>query len=144
MPSIMRFGVADICVLWDTSGSMNGREKEILGDVQGICEDLGLSIRCITCDTEVHTDVDNIEDALDLIPHIRGGGGSDFTPAFKRLEDENYDGVVVAFTDGYIGVPQIKPIHIKEVLWVLAGGDVDPTGGKWGDVLKINDEVTVG
>lgn len=140
MPSLQKFGVADVVVLWDTSGSMNGREKEILGDVQGICEDLGLSLRCITCDTMIHTDVDGIEEALDLIPHIKGGGGSDFTPAFVRLDDEQYDGVVVAFTDGYIGVPTVKPIQIKGVLWVLAGGDVDPTGGAWGEVLKINDD----
>jgi predicted metal-dependent peptidase len=140
MPSLQRFGVADIVVLWDTSGSMNGREKEILGDVQGICEDLGLSLRVMCCDTMVHTDVDGIEDALDVIPHIKGGGGSDFTPAFAKLEDESYDGVVVSFTDGYIGVPATKPQLIKAVLWVLAGGDVDPTGGKWGETLLINDQ----
>jgi len=140
MPSLQKFGVADVVILWDTSGSMNGREKEILGDVGGICEDLGLSLRVMCCDTMVHTDVDGIEDALDVIPHIKGGGGSDFTPGFAKLEDENYDGVVVSFTDGYIGVPAHKPHNIKAVLWVLAGGDVDPTGGKWGEVLKINDE----
>ncbi len=140
MPSLQKFGVADVVVLWDTSGSMNGREKEILGDVGGICEDLGLSLRVICCDTMVHTDVDGIEDALDVIPHIKGGGGSDFTPGFERLEDENYDGVVVSFTDGYIGVPQNKPPLIKAVLWVIdSSQDVDPTGGKWGEVLKIND-----
>ena len=54
--------------------------------------------------------------------------------------DENYDGVLVAFTDGYIGVPECAPVLMKAVLWVLAGGDIDPTGGKWGEVLKINDE----
>jgi len=140
MPSRMHFGCPDVCVLWDTSGSMNGREKEILGDVQGICEDLGLTIRVMCCDTEVHSDVDGIEDALDVIPHIKGGGGSDFGPAFKRMEDECYEGVVVAFTDGYIGVPNVKPPHLKACLWVLAGGDVDPSGGRWGEVLKINDE----
>lgn len=140
MPSLQKFGVADVVILWDTSGSMNGREKEILGDVGGICEDLGLSLRVMCCDTMVHTDVDGIEDALDVIPHIKGGGGSDFTPGFEKLEDECYDGVVVSFTDGYIGVPQNKPPLIKACLWVLAGGDVDPTGGRWGEVLKINDE----
>lgn len=140
LPSLQRFGVADVVVLWDTSGSMNGREKEILGDVQGICEDLGIKVRVMCCDTQVHTDVEGIEDALEIIPHIKGGGGSCFRPAFEKLDKESYDGVMVCFTDGYIGVPNVKPMHLKAVLWVLAGSDIDPTGGKWGEVLKINDD----
>jgi predicted metal-dependent peptidase len=142
LPSLQKFGVSDVVILWDTSGSMNGRETEILSETQGICEDLGLSLRVICCDTMIHSDVDNIQDALDIIPHIKGGGGSDFTPAFDLLEQEQYDGVVVAFTDGYIGVPSAKPHLIKDVLWVLNSRnvDVDPTGGKWGEVLVINDE----
>lgn len=140
LPSLQKFGVADVVILWDTSGSMNGREKEILGDVQGMCDDLGIKVRVICCDTQVHTDIDGIDDAIDIIGEIRGGGGSDFTPAFDMLSDENYDGVLVAFTDGYIGVPECAPVLMKAVLWVLAGGDIDPTGGKWGEVLKINDE----
>ena len=94
------------------------------------------------CDTQVHSDVDNIEDALEVIPHIKGGGGSDFCPAFKRLEEESYTGVVVSFTDGYIDVPNLKPLTIKAVLWVLDEGDSDPTGGKWGEVLRVNDKET--
>ncbi|MCI0557422.1 MAG: hypothetical protein MN733_02925, partial [Nitrososphaera sp.] len=53
LPSAQRFGVDDIIVLWDTSGSMNGREGEILGDVEAICEDLGLSLRILMCDADV-------------------------------------------------------------------------------------------
>jgi len=139
LPSLQKFGVADVVVLWDTSGSMNGRETEILSEVQAICEDLGIAVRVICCDTMVHSDVDGIEDALEVIPHIKGGGGSDFRPAFKRLEDEHYEGVVVSFTDGYIDVPPTKPHLIKDVLWVIGAHDVDPTGGKWGEVLNMND-----
>jgi len=142
LPSVQRFGCPHVTILWDTSGSMNGREKEILGDVQGICEDLGLTLRVMCCDTQVHSDVDNIEDALEVIPHIKGGGGSDFRPAFKRLEEESYTGVVVSFTDGYIDVPTLKPLTIKAVLWVLDEHDSDPTGGKWGEVLRVNDKDT--
>jgi len=139
LPSLQRFGVDDVVVLWDTSGSMNGRETEILSDVQGICEDLGISLRIICCDTQVHSDVRDIDDALEMIPHIKGGGGSDFRPAFKLLEDENYDGIIVSFSDGYIDVPESKPALIKAVLWVIAGGDADPTHGKWGEVLHVNE-----
>jgi predicted metal-dependent peptidase len=63
-----------------------------------------------------------------------------FHPAFERLDDEQYDGVVVSFTDGYIDVPATKPHNIKAVLWVIGAHDTDPTGGKWGEVLNMNDE----
>jgi predicted metal-dependent peptidase len=71
---------------------------------------------------------------------IKGGGGSDFTPAFDLLEEEQYEGVVVAFTDGAIGVPPCQPHLIKAVLWVIdpKKHDHDPTGGRWGDVLRMD------
>lgn len=142
MPSLRRFGVDDVCVLWDTSGSMNGRECDILSEVHGICEDLGIGLRVICCDTVIHSDVCDIRDALDVIPHIKGGGGSSLIPAFKKLEDEGYDGIVVVFTDGYIDVPETKPPLIKDVLWCLTKQDVDPTHGRWGEVLVIEDDPT--
>jgi len=139
LPSLQKFGVSDVVVLWDTSGSMNGRETDILSEVQGICEDLGISVRVICIDTAIHSDVSDIQDALEIIPHIKGGGGSNFNPGFKRLEDEQYDGVVVSFTDGYIDVPSTKPHLVKAVLWVIGEHDADPTGGAWGEVLHMNE-----
>jgi predicted metal-dependent peptidase len=145
LPSVQKYGVDDVLILWDTSGSMNGRERDILSEVQAICEDLGLSLRIICCDTQVHSDVRDVKTAIDMIGKIKGGGGSDFTPAFDLLEDECYEGVVVAFTDGHIGVPQTKPPLIKDVLWCIEPkgkgfGDVDPTQGRWGQVLVMEDQ----
>jgi predicted metal-dependent peptidase len=145
LPSTQKFGVDDVIVLWDTSGSMNGRETDILSEIQAICEDLGLKLRIICIDTAIHSDVRDVEEAIDVIPHIKGGGGSDFTPAFRLLEEELYQGVVVAFTDGHIGVPETKPPLIRDVLWCIepkgksSFGDVDPTGGRWGQVLVMED-----
>lgn len=145
LPSTQKFGVDDVIVLWDTSGSMNGRETDILSEIQAICEDLGLRLRIICIDTAIHSDVRDVEEAVDVIPHIKGGGGSDFTPAFKLLEEELYQGVVVAFTDGHIGVPETKPPLIRDVLWCIepkgksSFGDIDPTQGRWGQVLLMED-----
>jgi predicted metal-dependent peptidase len=139
LPSYQKYGIDDVIILWDTSGSMNGREKEILSEVRAICEDLGLVLRVICIDTVIHSDTRDVKEAMDMIPHIKGGGGSDFTPAFDKLEEERYEGVVVAFTDGGIGVPDTKPPLIKDVLWVIAPSkhDHDPTGGRWGTVLVM-------
>lgn len=139
LPSLQKHGVDDLVVLWDTSGSMNGREKEILSEVIGITMDLSMSLRVICVDTAIHSDQEDVEDPEDI--DVKGGGGSDFTPAFNRLHEEGYQGVVVAFTDGIIGVPSEKPPHIRDVLWVLwQGKDVDPTQGRWGEVMVVDND----
>jgi len=143
-----RYGYDDVVILWDTSGSMNGREQDILGEfINGICEDLSLPVRVICCDTQVTCDVRDVEEACAIIPHIKGGGGSDFRPAFKMLAEEGFSGVVVVFTDGMIDVPTDKPQHLREVIWCLepgsgdrsGWGDRDPTNGRWGQVVWMED-----
>ena len=146
MPSYQKYGIDDVVVIWDTSGSMNGRETQILSEIQAICEDLGLVIRVICIDSVIHTDTHDVKEAIDMVGQIKGGGGSNFVPAFDRLEEDKYEGVVVAFTDGHIGVPDCKPPLIKDCLWVLepstskhSWGDQDPTNGAWGEVLYMED-----
>jgi predicted metal-dependent peptidase len=146
LPSYQKFGVDDVVVLWDTSGSMGGREKEILSEIQGICEELGLSLCIICIDSQIHSITRDVKEATDMIGKIKGGGGSNFTPGFDHLETECFQGVVVAFTDGHIGVPDCKPPLIRDVLWCIEPkskggfGDVDPTDGRWGQVLLMEDQ----
>ena len=145
MPSYQHYGIDDVVVLWDTSGSMNGRETAILSEIQAICEDLGLVLRVICVDTTIHTDTHDVKEAIDMVGQIKGGGGSDFGPAFDLLDEEQYEGVVIAFTDGHIGVPQCQPHLLKAVLWCIAPsksgfGDVDPTRGAWGEVLLMEED----
>jgi len=146
LPSFQKFGVDDVWVLWDTSGSMGGRETEILSEIQGMCEDLGLKLRIICIDTQIHTITDDVSKAEDMIGKIKGGGGSNFCPAFTLAEEECFDGVIVAFTDGFITVPKTKPPLVRDVLWCIKPtseggyGDVDPTDGRWGQVLLMEDQ----
>jgi predicted metal-dependent peptidase len=136
---MVKNGVDDIVVLWDSSGSMNGRETEIMSEVIGICMDMHMSIRVICCDAMICSDQSGVESPEDI--DFAGGGGSNFLPAFDRLHEEGYQGVVVVFTDGYITVPDVKPPHIRDVLWMLFengnGKDVDPTGGRWGEAISV-------
>lgn len=138
LPSLHKSGVDDIVVLWDSSGSMNGREKDIAAEVIGICQDLDMRLRVIVIDAAIYSDQSEVECLEDI--NFGGGGGSSFQPAFERLDEECYDGVVLAFTDGFIDVPAEKPVHIREVLWVTWNGDVDPTAGRWGDLLVVDEE----
>lgn len=139
LPYMKRHGVDKIVVGWDTSGSMNGRETEIFSEMVAICDDLGLSLRVICVDTQIHSDQSDVREPEDV--DVRGGGGSDYTPMFDLLEEEEYEGVLICFTDGYITVPAVKPPHIRAVLWVLwEGRDIDPTDGRWGETLIVDED----
>lgn len=128
--------ISDVCVLLDTSGSMGGREQELVSETIAISEDLGLSLRVICIDSAIHSDVSDVTDVSQI--SFIGGGGSDFSPAFKRLDEERYDGIVIAFTDGYIGVPSSPPPTIKATLWVLFSEHHDKAPAPWGEVVKID------
>lgn len=136
LPGVRRTDAADITVLWDTSGSQNGWEKRVLSELQGLCEELGLTARVIVIDTEIHADV-MMESAEDVIEHIAGGGGSDFCPAFERLEEERDESLVIAFTDGLIDVPQSCPTTLSGVLWVITEGGRTPA--PWGETIHLNE-----
>jgi Uncharacterized protein conserved in bacteria len=114
---------------------MDGREGQIVSEMLGICEDLGLELRVICCDCEVQSDriVSSVSDLV-----YQGGGGSDFRPAFALLEEQAFDGVIVAFTDGDIPVPQHPPVHAAGVLWGI--WDVDSAPAAWGGVVRIDSD----
>jgi len=136
MPGILRTDLPDVTILWDTSGSMNGQETAILSEVADIVDELGLSIRLIVCDCAIYADVDKLDNIEAVIPHVQGGGGSDFSPAFDRLMEENNTSVVVAFTDGYIGVPAMQPDSLKGVLWVITDRGQRPA--QWGRAIMLD------
>jgi predicted metal-dependent peptidase len=136
MPSIKKYGYAPVTVMVDTSGSIGDRMlKEGLAEIQGVCEDLGIGVRAMIIDAALHEDV-NVDDAYQLSEHLAGGGGSNFIPAFDKLQEEGYDGVVIAFTDGDICVPAVKPEHLRGILWCIYEGCHSPTE-QYGETVKI-------
>ena len=133
----VKSGFPDVTILWDTSGSMRGEEKDILGEVNQIITNMGLTCRVMIVDCSLHYDLRDVDDIVEVVSNLSGGGGSDFNPAFNRLEEEGNDSVVLAFTDGYIAVPEVMPPLLKETVWVLTSDGVDPTNKSWGRVLRM-------
>lgn len=138
LPSLSIGGHADLLILIDSSGSMSkGRLERIIGEVMGVCEEHGATMRCIVCDAEVHADL-SFDEAMDLVGQLKGGGGSNFNPAFQLMEESGYDGAVLAFTDGYITVPAVEPMGLRGTLWVTEGDEPAPTTA-WGDHIVVPD-----
>jgi len=140
LPSLKKYGFAPVTVMVDTSGSIGDRMlKEGLSEIHGVCEDLGIGVRAMIIDAALHSDVE-VSDVHELAEHLAGGGGSNFIPAFDKLQQEGYDGVVIAFTDGDICVPSTKPENLRGILWCIYEGCHAPTE-HYGETIQIPREV---
>lgn len=137
LPSQCAGGYADVVFLLDSSGSMSQREiRRGMSEAQGIMDEMGCEIRAIVCDAAVHTDM-TVEEACEI--EVKGGGGSNFCPAFELLDEDGFDGAVIAFTDGMIDVPNGMPVNMQGCLWVTTG-DYKPPTTTWGDHISIPDD----
>ena len=88
----------------------------LLGVIASYCHGMGISdVRLLQCDTRVT--VDHRVSPQELREYkIKGMGGSDMTPALRRLTDDPEVEAVILITDGYIHYPSRVPFA---VLWAL-------------------------
>ncbi len=131
--------IADLVIVIDTSGSC---EKDLvrvfLEETRGILEQERLFFRSfclhlIQCDNQVQRDdcVHNREEFEKYLENleIRGGGGTDFRPAFARIEELRQRGEltdlqgILYFTDGCGWYPQKEPDY--QVWFVMLNGYFD-------------------
>ena len=137
LPSLQR-SLPSVVILIDTSSSISKSGlTQAVSEVNSICVDLGIEVRVIVIDANIHSDV-IISDVDGL--NLSGNGGSNFIPAFERLESEGFTGIVIAMTDGDITVPSAKPEHIKEILWLIGNNDKPPTH-RWGEVIRVSSDI---
>ena len=120
----------------DTSGSYLSDLPKFLAEFKSLVESFGkYEITMVQCDAEVQ-DVKTYdpETPMDFDKfNAKGGGGSDFRPAFKKLRELGDDfNCVIAFTDSYISVPTYPPPY--PTLWVLTP-DADKNFCDWGEKM---------
>lgn len=130
--------VPSIAVLVDTSGSMSQKQlTDALSEVSGILTAANGRVRFMACDAEVHANQE-VKTWRELVPLMKGGGGSSFIPAFDAIGKlRNRPSVLVAITDGYIDVPRTQPAGMA-VIWVLVGSDKAPAA--WGECVAIEED----
>ncbi len=125
-----------VAVALDTSGSIS---TEALGLFWRELEHLrGLKllelVGVIVCDAQVHG-VFSRQRRRQRGLELRGGGGTDFRPAFKRAEELSPD-LLIYFTDGLGTYPARRPKF--PVIWVLDGTKPQSKiGVNWGEVIKL-------
>jgi predicted metal-dependent peptidase len=128
LPSVERRGLGEIVIAVDTSGSIGSREMEqFAGEISAISEEAQLeAIHVVYCDAAVQsTQQFGPSEPVRLEP--RGGGGTDFCPAFKWVDENNIVPICFIYlTDlcchSYPEVPEYP------VLWVTDSRRTAPFG----------------
>lgn len=146
-----------IVIAIDTSGSIS-REmiEQFLGEVQGITDAYNPQKTVILyCDTQVYApDILEPGDQPDY-SKIAGGGGTNFWPPFKWVQQEMIDKgetptVFIYFTDGFASFPSAKDYDISEYedrcIWVFLTFNDEPYPnpqpfGERIDIILANKEV---
>jgi predicted metal-dependent peptidase len=138
MPSVVRESL-EIGVALDTSGSMSHKDlKECLSETLGIVKAYSnVKLTGLTCDAEVHTmaEVSSEEDIANL--EIKGGGGTDFIPVFKWVEENKPQmRLLIFFTDGYGSFPESAPM--VKTLWCITQGGMELDKIPFGERVNLD------
>lgn len=125
----------------DTSGSYLQDLPKFLAEFKALVESFGkYEITLVQCDAEVQ-DVKNYDTETPMEFdkfNAKGGGGSDFRPAFKKLRELGDDfNCCITFTDGYISMPTYPPPY--PTLFVLTP-DAPKDFVEWGEKMVYKPE----
>lgn len=137
-----RAPVPNVAVVVDTSGSMGEAElQDAVNETAGILKAVNGAVEFIAIDAAVHSEV-VIADPSQISKHLKGGGGTDFRPAFDRLcrnrPGKTRPEVIIFITDGCGPAPETPPVGCK-VIWVLVG-PYQSRPVEWGEVCAIEHE----
>lgn len=134
LPSLRSETIGDIVVAVDTSGSINANVlAQFAGEVNAILEEYDTVCEVIYCDARVQAVETFCREDLPFVLHARGGGGTDFRPAFKYVDDRaNTPACLVYLTDMEGTFPAGEPAY--PILWVSTS-TVDRA--PFGEVVKI-------
>lgn len=136
LPSLYSTEIGKIAFIVDTSASLNEEDlSKVFTELHDVAETFDAHITVVYVDTEVqgHADIEPFDD-LKLDPV--GGGGTDFRPGFKWLEENGIDAkCIIYLTDGQCDdFPDQEPDI--PVLWAITGSaDFEPP---FGEIVKID------
>lgn len=133
MPSVDHYGVGNVAVIGDVSGSTHSALSQFLAELNRISEDLRPeSVTVIGCDSKVQSVQTYYSGEIIDEMNSTGGGGTDMTPAFEWIDEHLPDvSSIVCLTDLYFYKWPKKPEC--PVLWVSTGDDEAP----FGDVVSV-------
>lgn len=138
LPSLYNEELGDIVCTVDTSGSISDTElSQYAAELSAIVEFTRAHLHVFYVDTQVQEVEEFGPEDLPLVLKAKGGGGTDFRPAFAEVDKLGIEPVCMVYlTDGECwSFPDPAPSY--PVLWGLQGGyrDFDPP---FGEVVKLD------
>lgn len=136
LPSLAQRELPEVIIAVDTSGSIApGELEQFSAELSAVLECFDTTVRVLWCDREVSGEQIFRRDELPLELRPEGGGGTDFRPVFRWVEDNGYaPSCLVYLSDMQCRwFPEREPDY--PVLWARMGGE----GGMppFGEVIDI-------
>jgi len=138
LPILENPEIGRLVFIGDTSGSTGVEEwREFLSEMFGVLHTFNIDrIFTIYADCEV-AGTEWLEDGM--TPSMKGGGGTDFIPAFQYLEEndegEETPACVIYLTDGYCSSFPEEPEY--PVLWVICKNGDKSFSPPFGEVAHL-------
>ena len=135
----MRRPIPFVCIVGDTSGSMNETHDLplIRGTVQDLCAALGARVAFLATDAEVHGGIQMVRDGRDVEPLGRGGtnmvAGMEF--AMKNLRPR--PDVIVVITDCETGWPETPPKGVRVIVCAVGESSMISDVPKWARLIRV-------
>lgn len=107
-------------------------------EIEGVLRAVAAQVTVVAIDARVHG-IARVRDIAAACAQLKGGGGTDMTPAFQELEKARPRiEVVICLTDGYLGdgFPAVEPSWAKTIWCVIGGGPAAP----WGTRIEIDED----
>lgn len=130
LPSTVREGVGEVVIGVDTSRSINGPVLDAFWSVVGdVIEQASPErVHIVWCDSKVQH-VQTFEQGEQLTPEARGGGGTDFRPVFRWIEEQGIEPqALIYITDMYGYFPDQAPDY--PTIWVKTTDVEAPFGSE--------------
>jgi len=126
LPALHSVAMGEVAIMVDTSGSVDAASlsyaRAIVEDVISECSPVRVSVWY--ADAKV-CHIARFEQGEPLVWEPKGGGGTDFRPALKAIEDEGTAVCVLCITDLYGSFPEGCDLP---VLWLATTDKIAPFG----------------
>lgn len=113
--------VPQVAIIVDTSGSMGPSDlAACLRECGGVLKAVGAEVQFVACDARVNV-FQKVSDPKKLVELLKGGGGTDFRPPLKAVDDATPRPEVVVFMTDGCGPAPVAPPRGVQVVWLLVG-----------------------
>lgn len=138
-PKLQGFENSVLAVVVDTSGSITSDQLQDFATEISAVSQLADKTIVLTCDAAVHEEVtlDKFDDVFNNLK-FRGGGGTNFKPAFEHLQKKRIRPECLVFlTDGYGTFPDCAPNY--PVIWCLTPSHLETSAFPFGEFIELTD-----